>query len=763
MSDTSLVFALSARNDTERGMREGRETVETETAGMVDAAETNGAKMGTALATAGAAAGAMAAAALVSTLEQALDVSSATTRLEAQLANTVGDVGQATDAMKAVFTDGWGESAAEVGDAIKSVTLNMDDFTGNQQGLEDMTKKAMALANVFDDDINKATAAAGQMVKTGMADSFEEAMDLIAAGMSSVANKSEDLLDTFNEYSTQFRRIGLDGATAMGLISQGLKAGARDSDAVADALGIFGEMALAGGAQVDQAFSSIGLNGQKIGTMMRAGGDEATQALQDTMDALRGTDDATVRLAAAQVLFGDLANTQADALFALDPASAAAAGGFDNVAGAADKVVKKLEDSPAMKMESFKRGVQQNVIDFLGGTVLPAVSDFKAAFQREFGSIWAEAGKGGAQGVDRVIGFFQILGVRLLEKIKELAPKAIEGLVGLGQTIADYAMANPEKVFKIALIAGALVMAIVALPMLVAGAISATAFLIIAGFVSKLVTALDEKLPAWWRSFTNWVSTKAGQAGRVFHVVGAAIGRWFGGLWSKYISGPVGRQWNAWMGSVRALPGRAVNGLSSLGSRLAGASSGAWQRFKDAAVRKGTDFIGWVGRLPGRVTRGVGSTGRLLYGKGRDVVTGLWNGISSLGGWLWTKVKNFVSSNVVNAAKSFLHIGSPSKLMADEIGHWLPPGIAEGAEDNRGVLDRTMQSLVTPQDAVRPSVTGPFATGMASQLGAQRGGGLVVVRFEVTGAESDFKKFVSKIVRVDGRGSVQTAFAGRQG
>ena len=39
----------------------------------------------------------------------------------------------------------------------------------------------------------------------------------------------------------------------------------------------------------------------------------ATQALQDTMDALRGTDDETVRLAASQVLFGDLANTQADA------------------------------------------------------------------------------------------------------------------------------------------------------------------------------------------------------------------------------------------------------------------------------------------------------------------------------------------------------------------------------------------------------------------------------------------------------------------
>ncbi|MFU0241656.1 phage tail tape measure protein [Streptomyces scabiei] len=754
MSDTSLVFALSARDETGPGMREGRQTVETETAAMVDAAESNGSKMGTALAAAGAAAGAMAAAALVSTLGQALDVSTATARLEAQLANTAADVGQATDAMKAVFTDGWGESAAEVGDAIKSVTLNMDDFTGNQAGLEDMTRKAMALANVFDDDINKATAAAGQMVKTGMADSFDEAMDLIAAGMGSVANKSEDLLDTFNEYSTQFRRIGLDGETAMGLISQGLQAGARDADAVADALGIFGEMALAGGDQVNAAFESIGLNGADIGKQMRAGGDEATQALQDTMDALRGTDDATTRLAAAQVLFGDLANTQADALFALDPASAAAAGGFDDVAGAADKVVTKLEDSPAMKMEAFKRGVQQNVIDFLGGEVLPAVESFKNAFQRQFGSIWAEAGKGGASGADRVVRAFEILGTRLVQKIIDFAPKAIEALAGFGQKMADYAMANPVQVFKIAAIGAALALALVALPMLVAGALAATAFVIVGGFVVKLVSTLVEKLPQWWSAFTGWVSTKAGQAGQVFSVLGSAIGTWFSGLWSRYISGPVSQQWNSWTASVRALPGRAVAALSSLGSRLGSSASSGWQRFKDASAAKATSFIAWVGGLPGRTVRAVGNTGRLLYSKGRDVVTGLWNGVSSLGGWLSGQISSFVKRNVVDAAASLLQIGSPSKLMGDVIGHWIPPGIAEGAEDNRDVLDKTMHGLVDPT-LVRPAVRPP--TGVTTVAGAPFAGGQILVRVVFDGPK-EITRLFREIVADVGGGDVQKAF-----
>ncbi|MFM9594040.1 phage tail tape measure protein [Streptomyces scabiei] len=753
MSDTSLVFALSTEDNTGPGMRDGRETVERETAGMVDAAESNGAKMGTALATAGAAAGALAAAALMSALEQALDVSEATTKVEAALANTTADVGAATDAMTNVFTDGWGESAVEVGDAIRSVTLNMDEFTGNQQGLEDMTKKAMALAKVFDDDINKATAAAGQMVKTGMADSFDEAMDLLAAGMGSVANKSQDLLDTFNEYPTQFRRLGLDGATAMGLISQGLKAGARDSDSMADALGIFGEMALAGGKQVDAAFESIGLNGAKIGKQMRAGGDEATQALQDTMDALRGTDDETVRLAASQVLFGDLANTQADALFALDPASAAAAGGFDDVAGAADKVVDKLEDSPAMKMEAFKRGVQQNVIDFLGGEVLPAVESFKQGFEETFGSIWAEAGAGGAQGADRIVGFFEILGQKLVDKAVEFAPKAVEILSGFGQKMADYAMANPVQVFKIAAIAGALTLALVALPLLIATALGATAFLVILGFVGKLVTATGEALPRWWDSFTGWVGSKASEAGQTFHVVGAAIALWFSGLWTRYVSGPVGRQWDAFTGSVQALPGRAVAALSSLGTRLAESAGSAGQRFKDAAVAKGTEFIGWMGRLPGRAAAAVGNTGRLLYGKGRDVVTGLWNGIASLGGWLWDKVGDFVSDNVVGAATSFLDIGSPSKLLADEVGHWIPPGIADGAEDNRGVLDATMSGLVDP--ALAAPEAGRLSPAPLATSGAA--GGQTTVRVIVDGNEALTKVLRAIVVDIAG-GDVQKAF-----
>lgn len=751
MSDTSLVFSLSARDDTGSGLASARDNIDSETQGMADDVAANGSRMGPALAGVGMAAGALAGAALMSAFSQAMDVGDATAKLEAQLANTTADVGAATDAMTNVFTDGWGESAAEVGDAIKSVTLNMDEFTGQQGELEDMTKKALALAKAFDSDVNEATAAAGQLVKTGMAADFEEAMDLIAAGMSSVANKSNDLLATMNEYSTQFRRVGLDGATAMGLISQGLEAGARDADAVADAIGIFGEMALAGGEEVNKAFASIGLNGEDIGRKMRAGGDEATQALQDTMDALRNTDDATVRLTAAQALFGDLANTQADALWALDPASAAAAGGFDEVAGAADKVVQKLEDSPAMKMEAFKRGVQQNVIDFLGGTVIPAVTEFKERFGQEMRAAWDLAGEGGTEGVDRVLDFIVVLGQRIGEKIvTDLAPAAIEGLTAFGQKLADTALQDPVKMFKVLLIAGAMVLAFSLLPILLLGALAGVAGLIVVGFVNQLITKMQEKIPEWWDSFTGWVSSRASEVGGAFDGLGDAAGAWFSGLWSNYIAEPVSRQWGAFIGGVRALPGQATSALSGLGAGLRDRAWGAFESMRGAAVDRALALVGYVRGLPGDMVGALAYQGYRFYNIGLDFVKGIWNGISAAGGWLWSQVANFASDYIVDPVTDFLRIGSPSRLAADEIGHWVPAGIAQGVEENAGVVDDAMRGLINPS-AYRPALGGA-STSTATTLAA--GQGQVKVLFEFVGGSRAFREFFQESVRTQAGGDV---------
>ena len=95
---------------------------------------------------------------------------------------------------------------------------------------------------------------------------------------------------------------------------------------------------------------------------------------------------------------------------------------------------------------------------------------------------------------------------------------------------------------------------------------------------------------------------------------------------------------------------------------------------------------------------------------GKNIVDGIKKGIAdaweSLLGWFTDKLSSFLG-----AVKKYFGISSPSKLMAKEVGQWIPAGIAEGIENGMGVLnsavdDMTGQVLGTTVDAM---VTGDVA------------------------------------------------------
>lgn len=62
---------------------------------------------------------------------------------------------------------------------------------------------------------------------------------------------------------------------------------------------------------------------------------------------------------------------------------------------------------------------------------------------------------------------------------------------------------------------------------------------------------------------------------------------------------------------------------------------------------------------------------------GKNIVKGIWKGISGMTGWIADKVGGFVDG-FVDGFKDFFGIHSPSKLMANLIGKFLPQGIALG-------------------------------------------------------------------------------------
>lgn len=102
---------------------------------------------------------------------------------------------------------------------------------------------------------------------------------------------------------------------------------------------------------------------------------------------------------------------------------------------------------------------------------------------------------------------------------------------------------------------------------------------------------------------------------------------------------------------------------------------------------------------------------------GSDIVTGLWNGINDKVQWLKDKIKGFVG-NVTSWLKQFFEIGSPSKLMAREIGRWLPEGIAVGVSDNaKSVLGAMKDLTVDTVGSVRAGLSTATTSGGAGTVG----------------------------------------------
>ena len=77
---------------------------------------------------------------------------------------------------------------------------------------------------------------------------------------------------------------------------------------------------------------------------------------------------------------------------------------------------------------------------------------------------------------------------------------------------------------------------------------------------------------------------------------------------------------------------------------------------------------------------------------GFDIARGIGNGITNGISWIKNRIKEFVG-NVTKFIKKMFKIGSPSKLMADEVGQWLPKGIAVGIDTNTDSIDDAMEDM----------------------------------------------------------------------
>lgn len=140
--------------------------------------------------------------------------------------------------------------------------------------------------------------------------------------------------------------------------------------------------------------------------------------------------------------------------------------------------------------------------------------------------------------------------------------------------------------------------------------------------------------------------------------------------------------------TINQLPGRVWSFLSSTISKVASFVSQMSSRAKSAATQFSSNLINGIKSIPGKVTS-----------IGKNIVEGLWKGITNGGTWLKNQISGFADGIIGGFRKAF-KINSPSRLMRDEIGKFLPEGIAVGIEANAKSVYNSLDHLASTSVAI---------------------------------------------------------------
>lgn len=161
--------------------------------------------------------------------------------------------------------------------------------------------------------------------------------------------------------------------------------------------------------------------------------------------------------------------------------------------------------------------------------------------------------------------------------------------------------------------------------------------------------------------------------------------------------------WNAISGVVSTYIQNVRNTISTVLNAISGVWTSVWNSVSSflgniwhgitSAVSNGIQNVSnTVGRIKSTVLGAVSGAGRWLYDTGRQVIQGLINGIGGAFQWVRNTISN-LGSSLVGWAKSVLGIHSPSRIFRDEVGKWIPAGMAQGIDKASGLVADSIDGL----------------------------------------------------------------------
>lgn len=242
---------------------------------------------------------------------------------------------------------------------------------------------------------------------------------------------------------------------------------------------------------------------------------------------------------------------------------------------------------------------------------------------------------------------------------------------------------------------------------------------------NSIISFFTETIPAWIQSAIDWFNSLPEKIGYAIGQLLAKIVQFGVDAWN-WITVELPEIIQGWVDWFAGLPGRIWDWLQKAIDRIRQWGSDTYNTAKQWVNDTIDEVIKWFESLPGRiqtwlqntiekvsnwghdmvskaktaasdlvesVTETIKSLPGKVYDIGKDIVTGIWDGIKSMVGWIGEKIGGFVDGIVKGFTDGF-DIGSPSKVLSKEVGRWLPPGITVGVEDAMPKAERSLQNMV---------------------------------------------------------------------
>lgn len=275
--------------------------------------------------------------------------------------------------LQSIYDDNFGESFEDIG---KALSIVQQGWRGNNDDIKGLTENALLLRDTFDFDVNESFRSANMLIEQfGL--KGDEAYSLIAQGAQNGLNKNEDLLDTVNEYSVQFKGLGFNATEMFNILQNGAKSGTFSIDKLGDAVKEFGIRAKDGSTSTQQAFQALGLDVNKTEEAFAKGGEAGKKAYEEVNKKLLEMKDPLKQNQVGTALWGtmweDLGKSGISSLTNLN-------GTITTSTDALNKMNKVKYNDLGSAFEGIKRNLQTGILLPLSEKLLPKLSDFSNWF-----------------------------------------------------------------------------------------------------------------------------------------------------------------------------------------------------------------------------------------------------------------------------------------------------------------------------------------------------------------------------------------------